>query len=104
MKEVEIEIKINDKVYVLKEEYEKFKSVIEQQDFKILEPCNVMGIVQVTEEGDNFKISLKNWEYPKENKCKVLQDLNNKDKIECYIKSERYAVISTRTLFTIMCL
>jgi len=88
------EIKINDKEYILKKEYDKLKSP-EVKDFKIIEPCNVMCIVQVTEEKENFKVSVKDWEFPKENKCKVLQDLNNKDQIELFVKDERMGKITT---------
>ncbi len=88
-------IKLNGKEYISKEEYDKLNSKKEKEDFSIVEPCNVMAIVRVTEEGKNYKTSLKNLEFPKANKCKVFQDLNNKEQLELFVKNERFGKITT---------
>jgi len=89
------EIKINDKTYIPKEEYDKLNSKKEKEDFSIVEPCSVMAIVRVTEEGKNYKISLKNWEFPKENELKLMVELSDKpEKIEGYLKGELFVKLS----------
>lgn len=89
------EVKIDGKDYVPKAEYDALKAQLGEKkaDFVILEVCNVMGIVKVTEDDESITTS-NGWKFPKANCCNLIVDLDDTERISCEISKERWVMIS----------
>jgi len=83
-------IKLNDVEYVKKEDYDK---IVENngRDSKIIDPANVIMMVNVTEDADNFYAN--NWTFP-DKKTEAYLEIVEKEVISVYQEGVRMVRIS----------